>query len=349
MFSWFWGWHNIWGENMDEMKAVGKKIETVVSGARPSGRLHLGNYIGALQSWLKLQEEYRCYYFIADWHALTTGYAQSHEIGEHSREMLIDWLSAGLNPEKAVLFRQSRVKEHAELFLLLGMITPLSRLERCPTFKEQLRELEGREIHNYGFLGYPLLQAADILAYRADAVPVGEDQLPHLEITRETARRFNHLYGKVLPEPQPILGRYPLLPGIDGRKMSKSYDNEIALSDSPDLIKAKVNRMITDPQRVKRKDPGRPEVCTVFKFQEIFNAAEIEGIKADCREAAIGCVQCKEILSRRLVELLAPLHERRRRLEEKPAYLEDVLAAGEAAAAKEARATLQAVRGAMGL
>ena len=325
------------------------KMKIIVSGARPSGRLHLGNYIGALQNWRKLQDQYLCYYFIADWHALTTGYAESGEIGENSREMLIDWLSCGLDPEKAVLFRQSRVKEHAELFLLLGMITPISWLERCPTFKEQLRELEGKEIHNYGFLGYPLLQAADILAYRADAVPVGEDQLPHLEITRDAARRFNHLYGKTLPEPEALLGRYPLLPGIDGRKMSKSYANDIALSDPPETIREKVNRMITDPQRVKRKDPGRPEVCTVFKFHEIFSAAEIPRIRTDCRTAEIGCVQCKELLARKLVEIMAPLHERRRSLEEKPAYLEEVLAGGEERAAKEARATLQAVRGAMGL
>ncbi|NLA05198.1 MAG: tryptophan--tRNA ligase [Firmicutes bacterium] len=324
-------------------------MKTIVSGARPSGRLHLGNYIGALQSWLKLQDQYLCYYFIADWHALTTGYAESGEIGENSREMLIDWLSCGLDPEKAVLFRQSRVKEHAELFLLLGMITPISWLERCPTFKEQLRELEGKEIHNYGFLGYPLLQAADILAYRADAVPVGEDQLPHLEITRDTARRFNHLYGKILPEPEALLGRYPLLPGIDGRKMSKSYANDIALSDPPETIREKVNRMITDPQRVKRKDPGRPEVCTVFKFHEIFNTAEIPRIQTACRSAEIGCVQCKELLARKLIEVMAPLHEKRRSLEEKPAYLEEVLAGGEERAAKEARATLQVVRGAMGL
>lgn len=328
-------------------KVNGKKI--IVSGARPSGRLHLGNYVGALQNWRRLQESYRCYYFIADWHALTTGYAESHQIEENSREMLIDWLSAGLDPGRAVLFRQSRVKEHAELFLLLGMITPLSWLERCPTFKEQLRELEGREIHNYGFLGYPLLQAADILAYRADAVPVGEDQLPHLEITRDTARRFNHLYGKVLPEPEALLSKYPLLPGIDGRKMSKSYDNYIALSDSPETIREKVRRMITDPQRARRKDPGRPEVCTLFRFQQIFNPEAVPGIESECRTAEIGCVQCKDILARRLIEMMTPLHEKRRSLEEKPHYLEEVLAEGESRAGKEARATLEAVRGAMGL
>ncbi|NLA11860.1 MAG: tryptophan--tRNA ligase [Firmicutes bacterium] len=323
--------------------------QTIVSGARPSGKLHLGNYIGALQNWKELQESYRCYYFIADWHALTTGYAEAHEVAGSSREMLLDWLSAGLDPEKAVLFRQSRVKEHAELFLLLAMITPISWLERCPTFKEQLRELEGKEINNYGFLGYPLLQAADILAYRADAVPVGEDQLPHLEITREVARRFNYLYGATLPEPEALLGKYPLLPGIDSRKMSKSYDNYIALSDPPETIREKVRRMITDPQRVRKNDPGRPEVCTVYRFQEIFNPAEAEQLGEACRTAGIGCVGCKEIAARKLIEMMAPLHEKRRLLEQQPAYLEEVLLEGEKRAGKEARATLEAVRGAMGL
>ncbi|NMD43253.1 MAG: tryptophan--tRNA ligase [Firmicutes bacterium] len=326
-----------------------ERKKTIVSGARPSGRLHLGNYIGALQNWKQLQEHYRCYYFIADWHALTTGYADSHEIKESSREMLLDWLGAGLDPEQAVLFRQSEVKEHAELFLLLAMITPISWLERCPTFKEQLRELEGKEINNYGFLGYPLLQAADILAYRADAVPVGEDQLPHLEITRDTARRFNYLYGKTLPEPEALLGKYPLLPGIDSRKMSKSYDNYIALADPPETIREKVRRMITDPRRVRRNDPGRPEVCTVYRFQEIFNPAEGAPLEDSCRTAEIGCVQCKEILARRLIEMLAPLQEKRHSLEQQPAYLEEVLREGEKRAREEARATLEAVRGAMGL
>lgn len=330
-------------DNREERKRI------IVSGARPSGRLHLGNYIGALQKWIELQDEYSCYYFIADWHALTTGYRESHELKENSREMVLDWLSVGLDPGRSVLFRQSEVKEHAELFLLLAMITPIAWLERCPTFKEQLRELEGREINNYGFLGYPLLQAADILAYRADAVPVGEDQLPHLEITREVARRFNHLYGRVLPEPEPLLGEYTLLPGIDSRKMSKSYDNYIALSDTPETVRKKVSLMITDPQRERRRDPGRPEVCTVYRFQEIFNPPALEGIQSDCRSAAIGCVQCKELLGRRLVEMLAPIHEQRRRIEEKPGYVEEILHDGEEKARKAARATLEALRGAMGI
>ena len=333
---------------MSKAEPIARK-KIIVSGARPSGRLHLGNYVGALKNWIELQDEYRCYYFIADWHALTTGYAESRDLKENSRDMVLDWLSVGLDPEKAVLFRQSEIKEHAELFLLLAMITPIAWLERCPTFKEQLRELEGKEINNYGFLGYPLLQAADILAYRADAVPVGVDQLPHLEITREVARRFNYLYGKILPEPEPLLGEQTLLPGIDSRKMSKSYENYIALSDPPEVIKKKVSRMITDPQRERRRDPGRPEVCTLYRFQQIFNAAEITEIESGCRTAGIGCVQCKELLAHRLVEFMAPIHDKRRRLEENPAYLEDVLTGGEEKARKAAGATLDAVRGAMGI
>ncbi len=322
--------------------------KTIVSGARPSGRLHLGNYVGALKNWVALQDQYRCYYFIADWHALTTGYTESREIKESSREMILDWLSVGLDPERSVLFRQSEIKEHAEFFLLLSMITPIAWLERCPTFKEQLRELEGKEINNYGFLGYPLLQAADILAYRADAVPVGEDQLPHLEITREVARRFNHLYGKVLSEPESLLAEHTLLPGIDSRKMSKSYDNYIALSDPPEVIKQKVSRMITDPQRERRHDPGRPEVCTAYRFQQIFNPPETSRVASACRTADIGCVQCKEILARRLLEFLGPIQERRREFEKNPGYLEEVLRGGESQAREAAGATLGAVRGAMG-
>ncbi|HPU00307.1 MAG: tryptophan--tRNA ligase [Firmicutes bacterium] len=328
-----------------EEKENRRKI--IVSGARPSGKLHLGNYIGALKKWVELQEQYRCYFFIADWHALTTGYKESHQVRENSREMLLDWLSVGLDPDKAVLFRQSRVKEHAELFLLLAMITPIAWLERCPTFKEQLRELQGKEIHNYGFLGYPLLQAADILIYRADAVPVGEDQLPHLEITREVARRFNYLYGRILTEPEPLLGEHALLPGIDSRKMSKSYDNYIALSDPPEVVKRKVSMMITDPQRQRRRDPGRPEVCTAYRFQEIFNPPEVERIASACRTAEIGCVQCKEILGHKLVEFLVPIHEKRRELEEKSDYLEEILLGGEEKARRDASATLEAVREAM--
>lgn len=326
---------------------MSKKI--IVSGMRPSGRLHLGNYIGALQNWISLQDSYQCFYFIADWHALTTGYEDTSDLRDNIREMLIDWLSAGLDPEKAVIFKQSDIPEHAELFLLLGMITPISWLERCPTFKEQLRELEGRNINTYGFLGYPALQAADILAYRAAAVPVGEDQLPHLEFTREVARRFNSLYGRVFPEPQPLLSEFTLIPGVDGRKMSKSYDNYIAMSASPAEIKEQVRMMITDPQRVRRRDPGRPEVCTVYSFQQIFNPTGVADLEEQCRKAGVGCVECKNILAASLAAALAPVYEKRQELLQNPALVDEVLAAGNEKARAAARETLAIVRDAMHL
>lgn len=325
----------------------GKKV--IVSGMRPSGRLHLGNYIGALQNWVRLQDDYRCYYFIADWHALTTGYEETETINENGREMLLDWLSAGLDPEKAVIFRQSDIKEHAELFLLLAMTIPIAWLERCPTFKEQIRELEGRNINTYGFLGYPLLQAADILAYRAEAVPVGEDQAPHLEVTREVARRFNHIFGSIFPEPQTLLSKFTLVPGIDSRKMSKSYDNYIAMADSPDEIREKVNKIVTDPQRVRRNDPGRPEVCTLYGFQRIFNPSGLTEIEDSCRKAGIGCVQCKEILAREMAAHMAPVYEKRQQLLRQPEIVDQILAAGNERAREAAGVTLEAVRKAMGL
>jgi len=322
--------------------------QVILSGMRPSGRLHLGNY-SVLKNWIQLQEEYRCYYFIADWHALTTGYQETEVLKENVQEMLLDWLSAGLDPEKSVIFRQSDVLEHAELYLLLAMITPISWLERCPTFKEQLRQLEGKEINTYGFLGYPLLQAADILAYRADAVPVGEDQAPHIEFTREIARRFNYLYREIFPEPKSLFGAMPIVPGIDGRKMSKSYDNYIVLSASPEEIKQKVRLMLTDPQRARRRDPGRPEVCPVYEFQKVFNKEGRLEIEESCRTAGIGCVQCKEALSRRLCSFLEPLYEKRRQMQARPHLLQEILAAGNQKAAAAARETLELVREAMKL
>lgn len=322
--------------------------QVILSGMRPSGRLHLGNY-SVLQNWIRLQEEYHCFYFIADWHALTTGYQETEELNENVQEMLLDWLCAGLDPEKSVIFRQSSVLEHAELYLLLAMITPISWLERCPTFKEQLRQLEGKEINTYGFLGYPLLQAADILAYRADAVPVGEDQAPHIEFTREIARRFNYLYREIFPEPKSLFGDMPVVPGTDGRKMSKSYDNYIELSASPQEIKQKVRLMLTDPQRARRRDPGRPEVCPVYKFQKVFNQEGRLEIEESCRRAAIGCVQCKEALSRCLCTFLEPLYEKRRQMQAKPGLLQEILDDGNRKAAVAARKTLELVREAMKL
>lgn len=271
---------------------MGKK--TMLSGMRPTGALHLGNYFGALENWVKLQDEYDCYYFIADWHALTTGYEDTSELKSNINSMVIDWLSAGLDPEKCTIFLQSSVKEHAELHLLFSMMTPLSWLYRCPTYKDQLAQLKDRNITTYGFLGYPCLQAADILMYKAAAVPVGEDQVPHVELTREMARRFNYIFGEVFPEPQAKLTKAKVLPGTDGRKMSKSYNNTIALSDDPDTVRKKVMSMVTDPARIRKDDPGHPEVCTVFSFHKVFNEEGVADTEAQCRAGSIGCVQCKK-------------------------------------------------------
>jgi tryptophanyl-tRNA synthetase len=316
---------------------------------RPTGRLHLGNWMGALASWVELQEAHECFFMVADWHALTTGYQDTTGLRDNIREMVLDWLAAGLDPERSVLFRQSEVKEHAELHLILSMVTPLSWLERVPTYKEQLRELNGRDLATYGFLGYPLLQAADILAYRATRVPVGEDQLPHLELTREVVRRFNHLFGEVFPEPAGTLHRAAVLPGVDGRKMSKSYGNFIALTADPEEVRTKVQAMVTDPRRIHRADPGRPEVCDVFVFHRLFNAENAEQIAADCRGARIGCVQCKKLMAARLNEVLEPVRRRRAALEEDPELVERILEAGAVRARREAAATLRLVRQAVGL
>jgi tryptophanyl-tRNA synthetase len=256
--------------------------KTIFSAMRPTGSLHLGNYFGALENWVSLQHEYNCYFAIADWHALTTGYEDTSEMKDNITEIVIDLLSAGLDPTKCNMLIQSKVMEHAELHLLLSMMTPLSWLFRCPTYKEQISQIKDKHITTYGFLGYPCLMAADILLYKADYVPVGEDQLPHLELTREIARRFNYLFREVFPEPQPLLTKAKVLPGVDGRKMSKSYGNTIALSDSPDTIKKKVKTMITDPARIRKDDLGHPEVCTVFDFHKVFNPDEIEEIESKC-------------------------------------------------------------------
>jgi len=272
------------------------KKGTILSGMRPTGALHLGNYFGALENWVKLQDEYECYFFVADWHALTTGYEDTSQIKNNINDLVIDWLSAGLDPEKCVIFLQSSIKEHAELHLLFSMTTPLSWLLRCPTYKDQINQLKDKNITTYGFLGYPCLQAADILIYKAGFVPVGEDQLPHLELTRELQEEFNYLFGEVFPEPQAILTKAKVLPGTDGRKMSKSYGNTIALSDSPDTIRKKVSSMITDPARIRKDDPGHPEVCTVFSFHKVFNENEVPEIEQHCRGGKIGCVQCKKNL-----------------------------------------------------
>ncbi len=319
----------------------------ILSGNRPTGKLHLGNFAGALANWVKLQDDYECFFMVADWHALTTGYEDTSELKNYTRQMLIDWLSAGLDPERSAIFRQSDVKEHAELHLLLSMITPLGWLERCPTYKEQLQQLSGKSITNYGFLGYPVLMAADILVYKADTVPVGEDQLPHLELAREIARRFNYLYTPVFLEPQAKLSQVPILPGIDGRKMSKSYGNTIALSDPPEKVREKVNAMVTDPQRIRKSDPGHPDVCTVYAYYKGLAPELIDGRRQECEAGKIGCVACKKELANVLLEILGPIHERRHELEAQPGFVESVLEEGAAKARPIAVQTMAEVREAM--
>jgi tryptophanyl-tRNA synthetase len=333
-------------------------MEIIVSGMRPTGRLHLGHLHGALKNWVRLQQDYRCYFFVADWHALTTGNVTGGIIRESTEEMVIDWLSAGLDPARAVIFRQSDVKEHAELHLLFSMITPTPWLLRNPTVKEQARELgfiqseDDTEVTkiNYGLLGYPVLQAADILIYKAQRVPVGVDQVPHIEITREIARRFNSLYGEIFPEPRPLLTEIPKIPGVDGRKMSKSYGNAVFLSDTLEEIDQKLSRMMTDPARVKRTDPGEPEKCPAFQLHKVYSTAEeIEEVSIGCRTAGIGCLDCKKVMIKHVVAELAPIYEKRVALEKKPREVGEALAAGDKVARQKAAETMVEVREAVGL
>jgi tryptophanyl-tRNA synthetase len=400
------------------------KRKRVLSGMRPTGRLHLGHYFGALQNWLKLQEEYECFFFVADWHALTTHYEDTSSVAENTLQVAIDWLSVGLDPAKSTLFIQSSVLEHAELQLLLSMITPLSWLERVPTYKEQIENLKERDLGTYGFLGYPLLQAADIVMYGEPKVellvPVGEDQVPHVELTREVVRRFNAHFafeisselwndgdaqsrvinkipgienvpddvsgglararyglgrsirkatgewgwdnfrekmGKdarfftlkpILREPGHMLTQTPRLPGLDGRRMAKSYGNAVWLSDPPDEIRAKVRNMLTDPQRVKRTDPGRPEICPVFSWHKLFSSGELVArIDTECRTAAIGCVDCKKLMAENLVTWIEPVQARRKEFEAHPEKVWGILDAGGKKAHATARRTMKRVRNAI--
>ena len=322
-------------------------IGRIFSGMRPTGRLHLGNYKGALENWVNLQNDYDCFFCVVDWHALTTGYEDTSAIKENIHEMVIDWLSAGLDPEKNVLFVQSHVKEHAELHLLLSMVTPLGWLERVPTYKEQLQQLSGREIATYGFLGYPVLQAADITGYKADTVPVREDQVPHLELAREIVRRFNFLYGPVLVEPQVKLTKFAVLPGIDARKMSKSYDNLITMSAGPDEVKTRVLAMVTDPARIHKTDPGHPEVSVVYAFHKVFNPEGAAEIEESCRSGKIGCVACKKLLIEKLNTALEPLRARRAELEGNPGRVREIIAHGAERARRVIGQTMEEVRAAM--
>lgn len=324
-----------------------KKI--ILSGMRPTGPLHLGNYVGALRNWIRLQDAYRCYFCIVNWHALSSEYKNSKSIKDNEFEVAVDWLSAGLDPDKCVLFRQSEVKEHAELHLILSMITPLAWVERVPTFKEQLQQLAEKELNTYGFLGYPVLQAADIAVYKADAVPVGEDQAAHLELTREIVRRFNRIFGNIFPEPQTLLTEVPRLAGTDGRKMSKSYGNAIDIKDGPEVIKGKILPMVTDTRRKRRSDPGEPRDCPVFTLHKAFVPKDKqEEIAQGCRTAGIGCRDCKAVVIEHLVRALEPIWEKRASFETHPRRIWDILEAGNAKAREAARATMAEVRNALG-
>jgi tryptophanyl-tRNA synthetase len=379
----------------------------VLSGMRPTGRLHLGNYMGALYNWVHLQQDYDCYFFIADLHALTTDYADPGDVQANNIEITLDFLAAGLDPGRCVIFKQSDVPAHAELFLLFSMFTPLGWLERVPTYKDQQEQLREKDLATYGFLGYPLLQAADILLYKPDFVPVGADQVAHVELTREVARRFNSLYPgdfftspeaapwempailekarkltgepqgstrtdfsphqlfeaasqtkkispfgrmEILPEPKVLLTPSPKLPGLDGRKMSKSYKNHIELSESDESIRAKLKVMVTDPARIRRDDPGNPDICPVFDLHKVFSSEETQLKAAEgCRTAGIGCIECKSWVADAIVQTIAPIRERRADLERRPGVVNDVLVNGKDRAAKRANITLNEIKHAMGL
>jgi len=382
-------------------------LPRVLSGMRPTGRLHLGNYMGALNNWVHLQQDYDCYFFIADLHALTTDYADPSEVQENSRQIALDFLSAGLDPGRCVIFRQSDVMHHAQLHLLFSMFTPVGWLERVPSYKDQQQQLSNKDLSTYGFLGYPLLQSADILLYKPDFVPVGADQVAHVELTREVARRFNSLYPgdfivspdaapwempailekarklagepkdstrtsfshhqlfeaasqtkkitsfgreEILPEPQVLLTPSPKLPGLDGRKMSKSYGNFLSLSEPEADLRAKLKTMVTDPARVRRDDPGNPEICPVFDLHKVFSSEAVQAeAAAGCRSASIGCIECKGWLADAVVERIAPIQQHRRDLESRPDVINDVLANGKERAIKRAQQTLDEVQHAMGL
>ncbi len=349
-----------------------KLRKRVLSGMRSTGKLHLGNYVGALDNWVRMQDEYECFFMVADWHALTTDYADTSRVKENSLEVVLDWLAAGLDPERSVIFIQSHVPAHAELHLLFSMITPLGWLERVPTYKEQRENIKDKDLGTYGFLGYPVLQSADILVYKADVVPVGEDQVAHVELTREIARRFNGFYPLsirvaeqilpsetrviyetehvVFPEPQSLLTIAPKLPGTDGRKMSKSYGNTILLTDPEPVVRQKLKTMVTDPARIRRSDPGNPDVCPVGDLHKIFSSTEtMEKVNVGCRSAGIGCIECKGWAADALVQLLNPMQERRKKFEENPRLAWDILEAGTVRARKVAGETMRDVRAAMGM
>jgi tryptophanyl-tRNA synthetase len=320
----------------------------VLSGMQPSGLMHLGNLLGAVENWKTLQAQHECFFFVADWHALSTNYADTSRLKKFTRELLVDWLAAGIDPHRATVFIQSTVPEHAILHLLLSMIIPIPWLERNPTYKEKQEEIKERDLSTYGFLGYPVLQSADILLYKPDFVPVGKDQLPHLELTREVARRFNHLYAPVFPEPKEHLTQFPKVLGTDGRKMSKSYGNTINLSDSEPEVRQKLKTMVTDPARVRRTDKGNPDVCPVYDFHKIFSSEEVMNqVNTDCRTAAIGCIDCKHQVAEAMVAHLAPIWERRAGLTADPGQIQEIVESGRQRASTMAAKTMGEVKDAM--
>ncbi|MNK65380.1 Tryptophan--tRNA ligase [compost metagenome] len=333
---------------MTEATPLAKK--RILSGMRPTGQLHLGHWLGVLTNWERLQSEYECYFFAADWHALTTKFNDTANIRQDTRLMFLDWLAAGVDPEQATIFIQSAVQEVAELNLLFSMITPVNWLQRNPTVKEQAEELHlAEDSMTAGLLGYPVLMGSDILAFKGDRVPVGKDQLPHLEFSRDMARRFNHLYGETFPEPQAVLTEAPSLVGTDGRKMSKSYGNDIKLADTSDVVTQKVMTMVTDPQRQRKSDPGNPDVCTVFSYYKVLAPQMVEQVDSECRSAGIGCVQCKRRMAETLNGVLDPLRERREHFAQQPELLDEVLEEGNRKARETAQETLAEVREVMKL
>lgn len=322
---------------------------------RPTGKMHLGHLVGALDNWVPLQDEFECFYMVADWHALMSEYQDPSRLREYTLDNVADWLACGIDPKRSVIFRQSDIKEHIELYLILSIVTPIAWLERCPTYKEQLKELADKEVNTYAFLGYPALQAADILVYKANAVPVGEDQLPHLELTREIIRRFHYLYARnqgkppIFPEPEARLTKIPRLLGLDRRKMSKSYGNVINLSDPPDEIRQRVQTMFTDPRRIKRIDTGHPEECNVYDYHKVFSPGRTEPLLSECKGAKIGCADCKKELGESIIKRLEPIQKKRAQILSKSGYVEKVIEAGTQKALQIARTTMQEVRKAVGI
>ncbi|MBD3263605.1 MAG: tryptophan--tRNA ligase [Candidatus Omnitrophica bacterium] len=323
-----------------------KKV--ILSGMRPTGKLHLGHWVGALSNWVELQKNYKCFFMIADWHALMSEYKNASSIKENTFDNVCDWLSYGIDPESSVIFSQSEVEEHLQLFMIFASLTPLGWLSRCPTFKEQVKQLKEKDINTYAFLGYPALQAADIVLYRADFVPVGEDQIPHLELCREIARRFHSIYKKdIFKEPQPLLTQIPRFMGLDGRKMSKSYNNYISLDEEDSELERKISEMFTDPQRKKRKDPGRPHLCNIFNYYSIFSPGEKEQVDRECRNAARGCTDCKKRLIQIMKEFVSPRRRKKKELMRKKDYVAGILQDGKNKAKEAASSTMQRVREAM--